>query len=115
MSIMGVMLVMSIRKSRGGPARPGAPPPGAARRPPPLCGGGALEQGELAADDGALGQDVAAEAVELGRAATCGSSDVTGFLHQLLLLDQATEVLLVQQPAGQRLHGPLQLAEREVP
>src|SRR5215831_1433994 len=76
---------------------------------PDLLGGTGKRQ--LAAADGALDHDLAAEAVELGRAAAGGGGDSAGLLDQSLLVDQAAEVLLVQRPAGQRLNTALQLQE----
>ena len=39
--------------------------------------------------------------------------DLASFLNELLLLDQAAEILLVQQPPGKRLDAALQLQQRE--
>ena len=70
-------------------------------------------QRQLAARDRPLRHHVAAEAEQLGRAATGLRGDFPGLLHEVLLLDQPAEVLLVQAPSGQRLHRVLQLEQRE--
>src|SRR5947209_4233865 len=68
---------------------------------------------QLAAAEGALEHDFAAESVELGGAAAGFGRDRAGLLDQALLVDQAAEVLLVQRPAGQRLDRALQLQQGE--
>src|SRR5947207_335106 len=65
----------------------------------------ALGQGQLAARDGPLQQHIAAKAEQLGRPARRAHRELAGLLDQILLLDQAAEVLLVQPAPGQGLHG----------
>src|SRR6185436_12307622 len=69
----------------------------------------------LDADAGgqALEQDVAAKAVELGRPTAGAEAVFPGRLDQAAGLDQPAEVLLVQMRPQDRLHGLLQLEQRE--
>ena len=57
-------------------------------------------------------EDLAAEAVAAGGAAT-GGRELAGLLHQAAAVQQAPEVGGVQALAGQGLDNPLQLAEGE--
>src|SRR5438552_3105264 len=61
----------------------------------------------------ALGEDLTAETEKGGRpTAGCGRG-LAGRLDQRRTLHQAAEILLVQEPAGNRLDGMLQFGERE--
>src|SRR5436190_11431620 len=68
---------------------------------------------EAQAGRGALEQHLAAEAHEPRRPAAGRGADLAGFLDQTQLLDEPTEILLVQPDTGERLDGALQLQERE--
>ena len=72
-----------------------------------MSSGGAGER-ELGAGDGALEQDLAAEAVELGRTAAGAGRHGARLFHQALLIDQAAEILLVQAASGQRFDRELE-------
>src|SRR5258707_15291705 len=72
---------------------------------------GRARQRQLGPGDGALDEDLAAEAIELGRAAAGLGRDRAGLLDEALLIDEAPEILLVEPPPGERLDGTLQLQE----
>src|SRR5579859_697991 len=74
---------------------------------------GGARQRQLGPGDGAFGQDLAAEAHELGRAAAGADLDLAGLLDQALRLDQAAEILLVQAAASERLDRALQVQQGE--
>src|SRR5262249_37117349 len=62
----------------------------------------------------ALLQHFAAEAKQRRRTAAFLLHRIAGRLHEGAALDQATEVLLVQMPAGDRLDGALKLGQGEL-
>src|SRR5215831_7621278 len=62
----------------------------------------------------AFAQDLAPEAELLGWAAARAPRHPSRALHQPLAFDETAEVLLVQADAGDGLHGPLELQEREL-
>src|SRR5690348_12359145 len=68
---------------------------------------------KLAAAEGALEHDLAAEAVELGRTTARPGGDRAGLFDQALLVDQPAEVLLVQASSGQRFDCALELQQGE--
>ena len=74
----------------------------------------ALRDWQLRSDDGAFGEDGAAEAKQLGRPSPCILTRFAGFLDEFLLFDQAAKIVFVNQPSGQRLDAALQLQQREV-
>lgn len=63
--------------------------------------------------NGALGQNAVAEAKQLGWPPASIGRHRTGFLDQFLLLDQPAKILLVHEPAGQRLDAALKLKQGE--
>src|SRR5260370_5516112 len=72
---------------------------------------GRPRQRQLGPGDGALDEDLAAEAIELGRAAAGLDRDRAGLLDEALLIDEAPEILFVEPPPGECLDGTLQLQE----
>src|SRR5207247_11245809 len=54
-----------------------------------------------------------AEAEQLGRSSDGVGGRLPGLLDQFLLLDEAPEIRLVDQPSGERFDRPLQLEEGE--
>src|SRR5258705_13967627 len=68
---------------------------------------------QLGPGSGALGDDAAAEAEELGRATAGRRGDTAGLLDETLLVDETAEILLVETPPGERLDGALKLEQGE--
>src|SRR5215467_5592829 len=68
---------------------------------------------ELGSCDCPFRQYAVAEAEQLGGAADGVGGDCASFLNELLLLDQASKILLVHQPACKRLNTALQLQQGE--
>ena len=68
---------------------------------------GRTRQRQFGPGDGALDEDLAAEAIELGRAAAGLGRDRASLLNEALLIDEAPEILLVEAPPGKRLDGTL--------
>src|ERR1700742_3223031 len=65
-------------------------------------------QRQLGSCDGAVGENAAAESVELGRTAGCVGGSASGFFDELLLLDEPAKIRLVQRMAGERFDRALQ-------
>ena len=55
----------------------------------------------------------AAETEQFGRPSACILAGFAGFLDEFLLLDQAAEILFVNEPPGQSFDAALQLQQRE--
>src|SRR5215469_15024287 len=68
-------------------------------------------QRQLRSADGALEQNLTAEADELRRPAAGLGGALAGLLDEALLIDEAPEILLVEFAAGQGFDGALQLEE----
>src|SRR5699024_7035134 len=68
---------------------------------------------QLGTGNRTLQNNIPSESIELGRSAGVASDSLTGFLDQLLLLDQASEVLFMQHTPGQCLYPLLQLPQTE--
>src|SRR3954447_2706243 len=68
---------------------------------------------ELGSDNRPFRQYAMAEPEQLGGAADGVGGDCASFLNELLLLDQAAKILLVDQPACERLNTALQLQQGE--
>src|SRR3954470_6492393 len=68
---------------------------------------------ELGSDNRPFRQHAMAEPEQLGRTADGVGGDCASFLNELLLLDQAAKILLVDQPACKRLNTALQLQQGE--
>lgn len=70
-------------------------------------------QRQFCPGDEPIVQNGVAETEKLRWPAAGLSGGLSGLLDQLLLFDQSAKVRLVDEPAGERLHGSLQLQKRE--
>ncbi len=68
---------------------------------------------ELGSGDRPFRQHAVAKPEQFGGAADRVGGDCASFLNELLLLDEAAKILLVDQPACKRLNTALQLQQGE--